>query len=134
MLHSYLSFRNMRVYSCLHKHIHSNTDTYVQEQNTNYKTNEYSLLTVECLGNLEKAQERESLSLFSHHRKRKALLQIHPLDGIFHDLQKENAINTQMAFYHINAPSSSVLCNNTSGMFVAVAEINRLHHSCAILL
>lgn len=43
---------------------HSNTDTYVQEQNTNYKTNEYSLLTVECLGNLEKHKREKAFRCF----------------------------------------------------------------------
>lgn len=129
MLHSCPSFRNMWVYSCLHKHIHSTTDTYVQEQNTNYKTNEYSLLTVECLENLEK-HKRKPFVVFTPRKTWKALLQIHPLDGIFHDLQRENAISTQMAFYHTNFPLSSALCNNTPGMFVAAPEINRLHHSC----
>lgn len=129
MLHSCPSFQSMQVYSCLHKHIHNNTDTYVQEQNTSYKTNEYSLFPVECLENLEK-HKRKPFVVFAPLITCKALLQIHPLDGIFHDLQNENAINTQMAFYHINYPLSSVLCNNIPGMFVAAPEINRLHHSC----
>ena len=129
MLHSCPSFQSMRVYSCLHRHIHDNIETYVQEQNTNYKTNKYSLFTVECSENLEE-HKRKPFIIFTPQKTCKALLQIHPLDGIFHDLQSENAINTQMAFYHINYPLSPVLCNHIPGMFVAAPEINTLHHSC----
>lgn len=78
----------------MHKHTHNNAETCAQEQNSNYKTNEYSLFIVKCLGNLEKHKRKPFIVLTPKTTTCEVLLQIYPLGAIFHGLQNENAINT----------------------------------------